>query len=442
MLAAMSPIRQRNLARAAGLAAIAFSGGALSTGLSHALTRDESPYRDLDQLGRSLVLAENEYVDPVDHARLVQGAIKGMIKELDPHSAYMPKEDYAIFRSDTEGRFGGIGIEVDLRDDAITVIAPIEGTPAHRAGIRSGDRIVAVDASPLRADSLEGLVRRLRGAPGTHVKLSLRRPGVDAPLTFDLVREEIHVTSIAAKRLLFGVYYVRIKQFQEGTRDEMLSAVAKLREAGPPSGIVLDLRANPGGLVDEATEAADEMLDAGTIYTTRHRGKVVEELRAHAGGALAGPPMAVLVDEYTASAAELVAGALQDNHRATVVGAPTFGKGSVQTILELPGGAGLKLTTMRYYTPSGRSIQAQGIQPNVMIGLTANAPDVVRERDLPGHLPAEGARSSTPQVLVPAADAGVAPMRVTDVPTDPANGPDYALSIAYQIVRKALGTPR
>jgi len=431
----MSPIRQRHLARAAVLAAIAFSGGALTAGLSHAVTRDESPYRDLDQLGHALVLAENEYVDPVDHARLVQGAIKGMVKELDPHSAYMPKEDYAIFRSDTEGRFGGIGIEVDLRDDAITVIAPIEGTPAHRAGIRSGDRIVAVDGRPLRADSLEGLVRRLRGAPGTHVKLSLRRAGVDAPLTFDLVREEIRVTSVAAKRLRSDVYYLRIKQFQQGTRDEMLSAVAKLREKGPPSGIVLDLRANPGGLVDEAIEVADEMLDAGTIYAARHRDKIVQELRAHAGGALVGPPMAVIVDEYTASAAELLAGALQDNRRAAVVGAPTFGKGSVQTILDLPGGAGLKLTTMRYYTPSGRSIQAQGIQPNVLIARTDNAPDVVRESDLPGHLPAEGAHGSTPQVLVPAADAGAAPIRAADVPYDPESGSDHALSVAYKLLR-------
>ncbi len=178
----MSRIQKRHVVRAAGLAVIAFSSGALFSSLSHAITRDESPYRDLAQLGRALVLAENQYVEPVDHARMVEGAIKGMIKELDPHSAYMPAEEMRIFQSDTEGRFGGIGIEVDLRDDVITVIAPIEGSPAHRAGIRSGDRILAVDGRPLRGDALDVLVRRLRGAPGTHVKLSLRRSGTMAAI--------------------------------------------------------------------------------------------------------------------------------------------------------------------------------------------------------------------------------------------------------------------
>src|SRR5258706_9295729 len=382
--------RSRVLTLTAGVAL----GGALAGGLSHASTREESPYSDFGQLGRVLVQVENQYVEPVDHKRLVEGAIKGMVRELDPHSAYLPPEDFRLFQSDTEGKFGGVGIEVDLRDEAITVIAPIEGSPAERAGVRPGDRIVAVDGQPARGEPLEKLVRRLRGTPGTKVQIAVRRPGTESTLTFDLVREQIQVASVVGKRLASDVLYVRLKQFQEGTHDELLATLAKVRaeSRAPFSGIVLDMRGNPGGLVDEAAEIADEFLGAGVIYSTRHRGQVVDEVRARAGGALAGPTMAVLINEYSASAAELVAGSLQDNRRATVVGAPTFGKGSVQSIIELPGGAGLKLTTMRYYTPSGHSIQAQGIQPDILVEsnrVAAEPSQVTREKDLEGHLPAE-----------------------------------------------------
>jgi len=261
---------------------------------------------------------------------------------------------------------------------------------------------------------------------------------------------------LVGKRLASDVLYLRLKQFQEGTHRELLEAVGRARQESshPFTGVLLDMRSNPGGLVDEASEVADEFLAGGTVYSTRHRGQVVEQITARGGGALAELPMTVLVNEYSASAAELVAGALQDNRRATIVGAPTFGKGSVQSIVDLPGGAGLKLTTMRYYTPSGHSIQAQGIQPDILVesSRVATAPSrVTRERDLEGHLPAEGettARNTAPVYRSPApsqsakgADPEPGPRTAADVPSNPVGGPDFALSIAYQVVRGVL-TPK
>jgi carboxyl-terminal processing protease len=241
------------------------------------------------------------------------------------------------------------------------------------------------------------------------------------------------------------VAYVRVKQFQEGTHQELVRAAARLRAEAQPAilGLLLDMRNNPGGLVDEAEGVADELMSSGVIYSTRHRGQVVDEPHAHPGGAFASLPIVVLVNEYTASSAELVAGALQDSHRATVVGAQTFGKGSVQTIFDLPGGAGMRLTTMRYYTPSGRSIQAEGIKPDLLIQSSQPAPpgQIVRERDLDGHLPAEGPLSPRSTVVVdgkatnPAVNSG-------DVPTDPVKGDDFSLSIAYQTLVRSLAERR
>jgi carboxyl-terminal processing protease len=426
------------------LVAAAFAGGAATSRLAGAGTQGSSPYAPFDQLARVLVLVENQYVEPAQRSKVTDGAIKGMVAELDPHSAYMTPQEYALFQGETEGKFGGVGVEVDYKNDFVTVIAPIEGSPAARAGVKPGDQIVAIDGRPMRGERIDKLVTLMRGPAGSRVKMAVRRANVNDTLTFDLVREEIHVTSVTGKRLAHDVAYVRLKQFQEGTHEELLRATAKLRaeSKAPLVGVILDMRNNPGGLVDEAEAVADEFLASGVIYTTRHRGKIVDEAKAHDGGAFANLPVIALVNEYSASSAELVAGALQDSGRASIVGAPTFGKGSVQTIFDLPGGAGLRLTTMRYYTPSGRSIQAEGIKPDVLIQAAQPAApgDVVRERDLEGHLDAEpgGAGSKQQAIVVDLSKPGVTADPQAEVPVDPSKGGDFPLSVGYELLLKQL----
>jgi carboxyl-terminal processing protease len=431
--------------RTAALVLAAFAGGAATSHYASAGPQSASPYSPIDQLARVLVIVENQYVEPTARNKLTEGAIKGMVAELDPHSAYLDPQEFAVFQGETAGKFGGVGIEVDFRNDYVTVIAPIDGSPAARAGIKPGDQILAIDGKPMRGERIDKLVTLMRGPTGSKVAMTVRRTGAADPLTFELVREEIHVQSVVGKMLAGGVAYVRVKQFQEGTHRELLALAARLRSEakGEPAAVLLDMRNNPGGLVDEAEAVADELLSGGVIYTTRHRGKVIDEARAHEGGAFVGMPVVALVNEYSASSAELVAGALQDNGRATLVGAQTFGKGSVQTIYELPGGAGMRLTTMRYYTPSGRSIQAQGIRPDVLIQSDKPAApgQVVRERDLDGHLPAEGPAVPAPKVVV--ADKGgpttVAPPN--EVPADPRQGADFPLSVGYKLLLEKLGKP-
>jgi carboxyl-terminal processing protease len=433
----------------------AFAGGACATALGGGAhyAQGDTPFAAIEQLGRVLVRVENEYVDPVDRAKLLDGAIKGMVSELDPHSSYMSPEEFATFESDTQGAFGGIGIEVETRDDRLIVLAPIEGSPAERAGIASGDVIVGVDGSDPSAEPLDKLVKRLRGSPGSHVKLAIKRQGRPDVLTFDLAREVIHVRSVSSKLLSDRVAYIRVKQFQERTHDELLEAAAKIRAraGGDPAGIVLDLRSNPGGLVDQAADVADEFLARGVIYTTRHRGQVVDEVSAHDGGAFTRSPCVVLVNQYSASASELVAGALQDNKRASVVGEPTFGKGSVQAIIALPDGAGMRLTISRYYTPSGRAIQADGVHPDVLVETKKD--DVlrsVREKDLEGHLAPEPAGSSSApnaprNVVVVDADAGSqadpSGTEARAVPDDPSKGADPVLRIGWSVLHEAMRRP-
>jgi carboxyl-terminal processing protease len=442
--------------RTALLVLAAFAGGAVTSHFANATTQSASLYAPFDQLAYVLTLVEKEYVDPTQRTKVTEGAIKGMVAELDPHSAYMNPSEYTLFQEETAGKFGGIGVEVDFRNDYVTVIAPIEGSPAARAGVRSGDQISAIDGHPTRGERVDKLVSLMRGVPGSAVRMTVRRAGVADPITYALVREVIHVTSVAGKRLDGNVAYIRLKQFQEGTHDELLRAAAKLRAASktPLYGVILDMRNNPGGLVDEAEAVADEFLASGVIYTTRHRGKIIDEAKAHDGGAFAALPVVVLVNEYSASSAELVAGALQDSHRATVVGAPTFGKGSVQTIFHLPGSAGIRLTTMRYYTPNGRSIQAEGVRPDLLIqAAQPSAPgEVMRERDLEGHLPAERTSAPVPpsvqidqraNVVVDTTKAPAdAPALGREVPTDPTKGNDFALSVGYQLLLKNIRAPR
>jgi len=414
----------------------AFAGGAITAELSHAEGEQASPYGPLAQMARVMVFVENSYVDPVDREDVLNGAVKGIVSELDPHSAYMTPKEFTQFNEDTEGTFGGIGVEVDFKGDTIIVIAPIEGSPAFEAGVRSGDEIVAVDNKPLRGMPVEKIIQLMRGPAGSKVQIAVRREGEEEPLIFSLQREHIHVRSCEGKRMDNDIGYLRLKQFQQGSHRELLEEVAKLRKAGevPLRGLILDLRSNPGGLVDEAEGIADEFLPGGAIYSTRHRGKVVDLAEARSGGAVAKEPLVVLVNEYSASSSELLAGALQDNGRGLMMGGRTFGKGSVQTIFQLPGGAGLRLTTMRYYTPKGSAIQANGIWPDVLIEYaedTEKGAKPVREGDLEGHLPAEqAAQRKKTRIFKGTKRPEYTP--VSKLPRDPRKGKDFALGKAYE----------
>ena len=384
--------------RSFGLALGAFGAGALSERGAHADPPSASPYRRLGVLSEVLAHVENSYVDPVREDRLLDGAIRGMVNSLDPHSSYLNREEYALLQSDTSGDFGGVGVEIDARGDYLMVVSPIAGSPADRAGVRAGDEIISIEGRDARGLSVDEAVRRMRGAAGTRVRVAFRRRGATDPIRLELVREVVHVTSVDAQLLPERIGYVNLKSFQDHASWELQLAIERLtREAGGTlRGLVLDLRNNPGGLLDEGISVTDEFLRDGVIVSTRGRnGQAQDEAWAQGPGTLPDFPMVVLVNEYTASAAEIVAGALQDHRRATLVGVRTFGKGSVQTVIDLSDGGALKITIARYFTPSGRSIQAQGIAPDVQVEQvelpeepaagSADAPE--RERDLDQHLP-------------------------------------------------------
>jgi carboxyl-terminal processing protease len=435
------------LALAFGLGASARIRSLEASDLPKAGKGVDQPALLMGQIGQILTKVEAVYVDPVSRSKLLEGALGGMVGGLDPHSGYMNREEYAQFRDDSGGRFGGIGIEVDVKGDLVTVIAPIEGGPAERMGVKSGDRILAVDTDAASEVPASQLLRKLRGAPGTSVKLLVRREGTPDPLTFTFKREVISVKSVQVMQLDNGVLYIRIKQFQEASHAELLTAVAKVRaEPGAKVGaVLLDLRSNPGGLVDEAANIADEFLSGGSIYSLRNKGQIIEEAAATAGGLFAAEvetPMVVLVNEWSASASELLSGALQDHGRATIVGTLTFGKGSVQTIYDLPNGAGMKITTGRYYTPKGHAIQVDGVHPDLPIVAKKEAGIMTpREGDLRGSLSAEERqrKGSRPPVYV---DAKIGDFVVPRTPAkDPSKGTDPVLAAAYaELLSKMKGT--
>lgn len=359
--------------------------------------KPERKFEKLDVFARVLSYVESNYVEEIDEQKLVYGAVKGMMRTLDPHSDFMTPTEFADMRADTDGEFGGVGIEINDDGGVIVIVEPIAGSPAAKAGLLPGDRIVAIDGVPTKTRPGVETSSRLRGRPGTTVKLTVERKGWDGAHELTLSRELIHVKAVEARLLEPGIGYIKIKQFQERTSDEVAAALGRLKSdsGGSLTGLVLDLRGNPGGLLDQAVKVSDLFLDGGVIVSTVGRnGKKLEEEVARDAGTYIDFPMVVLVNGGSASASEIVAGALQDHGRALLVGTQTFGKGSVQSVYELADGSGLKLTVARYYTPSGRSIQEKGITPDVVVeqlddGKLKDAKvgePLQRERDLDGHL--------------------------------------------------------
>ena len=337
-----------------------------------AVPLEASPLRGLSTLARVLAHIDSVYVEPPDREALIQGAIRGMVETLDPHSEYLDVEEHQVLRGDTEGRFAGIGVEVDVRDGWLTVFHVLPATPAARAGLREGDRFLSIDGRSARDVRIDDAIRRMRGAPGTHVRIGVRREGVEESISVDLVREMIAIDAVEARILEDRTVYLKIRAFQDTTIAEVRRAldlaVQQTRNEGGIRGVLLDLRNNPGGLLEQSVLVVDEFLERGTIVSTRGRGgRVLHAWEASSPGTRPAFPLVVLVNGYSARASEIVAGALQDHRRATIVGTRTFGKGSVQNIIELEDGSALKLTVARYYTPSGRSIQAEGITPDIDI---------------------------------------------------------------------------
>ncbi len=366
------------------------SGPAPAGGVSGGL-----PLRQLHAFATVFQKIKTDYVKPIKDRVLLDDAIRGMVRGLDPHSAYLDPQQFKELQIGTTGEFGGLGIEVGMEDGFIKVITPIDDTPAQRAGVEPGDLIILLDDTPVKGLSLTQAVKRMRGKPGSKITLTIVRAGAQKPIKLTLTRAVIKVRSVKDRMLEDGIGYVRITQFQTHTARGLMRAVRALakKNGGPLKGLVLDLRNNPGGVLDAAVGVADAFLTKGRIVYTKGR---IPDSRmsfdAAPGDVLDGAPMVVLVNGGSASASEIVAGALQDDHRAILMGVRTFGKGSVQTILPLSGGAALKLTTALYYTPSGRSIQAEGIEPDIVVpqlkiaGARASSGfGTIKEKDLPRH---------------------------------------------------------
>ncbi|HET8882460.1 MAG TPA: S41 family peptidase [Solimonas sp.] len=333
-------------------------------------TADALGFKDLQTFVEILNRVKSDYVEPVDDKTLIENAVRGMLSGLDPHSAYLDKDEFKDMNVITSGKFGGLGIEVQMQDGFVRVVSPIDDTPAARAGVKPGDLIVKIDETPVKGMSLSDAVDKMRGEPGTKIKLTIVREGDTAPRVLDLTRETISVASVRGHMMDNGLAYLRISSFTTETAASLDKVFAKLKKdsKGDIKGMVLDLRNNPGGVLDAAVKVGDDFLTQGPIVTIKGREADAQRaFDATPGDILDGAPMVVMINGGSASASEIVAGALQDQHRAVLVGSRSFGKGSVQTILPLSNEGAIKITTARYYTPSGRSIQAEGIQPDVPI---------------------------------------------------------------------------
>ena len=359
------------------------------------------PLEDLRTFTEIFAKIKNDYVEPIEDKDLLENAIRGMLAGLDPHSAYLVPEDYKELQAGTSGEFGGLGIEVGMEDGFVKVISPIDDTPAYHAGVKAGDLVIRLDDTPVKGMALSDAVKIMRGKPGTDIVLTIVRDGVDKPLNITITRDVIRVTSVKSRMLDPGYGYVRISQFQSRTGENLRQELAKLENEadGPLKGLVLDLRNNPGGVLSAAVSVSDAFLKDGIIvYTEGRLDDAKLKFNAKPTDILDGAPLVVLVNGGSASASEIVAGALQDHNRAIIMGQKTFGKGSVQTILPMDNGSALKLTTAKYYTPAGVSIQASGISPDIALeNLKLAESDTpatsrIKEADLARHLQGDAER--------------------------------------------------
>jgi carboxyl-terminal processing protease len=335
-----------------------------------AAKEDAVPWQDARLLAEVLERVRKEYVEDVSDEELIKAAIRGMVSDLDAHSAFLDPAEFDEIRISTTGEYSGVGIEVALEDGVVRVVTPIEGTPAEKAGVLAGDTILAVDDVPVNVENLNDTIDRMRGKAGTEVKISIARAEQPKPLEFTLARAAVQVHSVRGDLLDGGVGYVRISHFSETTTPDLERSLEKLKKkhGSALNGLVLDLRNNPGGVLEAAVGVSDLFLNEGVIVTANGRAADARfEMDAHPGDALEGAPIVVLVNGGSASASEIVAGALQDHHRATLIGRQTYGKGSVQTVMPLSDGHAIKLTTSKYFTPSGASIHERGIKPDVVV---------------------------------------------------------------------------
>jgi carboxyl-terminal processing protease len=360
-----------------------------------------SDYESIELFTDVMAIVKKSYVEEVDTKKLIYGAINGMLASLDPHSSFMPPDTYKEMKIDTKGAFGGLGIEITVKDSILTVISPIEDTPAFKAGIKAGDQIYKIDDKFTKDLNINDAVKRMRGQKGTKVILTIMRDGFDKPQEFSLTRDIIQVKSVRSRLLEDGYAYIRIAQFQEKTDEDLAKFLKSLKEEnkGELNGLILDMRNDPGGLLDQAVKVAEHFVEEGqmVVYTEGREKDSKMQFTARKGNKEPQYPIVVLINGGSASASEIVAGALQDHKRAIVMGTQSFGKGSVQTIIPLSDDSGLRLTTARYYTPKGRSIQAKGITPDIVVERlelpkeSAEKRDGmhIREKDLQNHFEGE-----------------------------------------------------
>lgn len=389
-------IRGKKLIAMAGMALVI---SIFLWGINHKVSAiSTKAYENIKIFTDAISIVQENYAEEVDPKNLIYGAVKGMLLGLDPHSAFMAPEEYKEMQVETKGSFGGIGIEIGLRDNILTVIAPIEDTPAFMAGIKAGDKIIKIEGKYTKDMGVNDAVKLMRGPKGAKVSIWILRDGFKDPQEFQITRDIIIIKSIKYKSLEDGFGYIRISQFQEKTANDLEDALNKLgSKEGKLKGLILDMRNNPGGLLQQAVEVSNKFLDKGLVVYTKGRSPG-QDMRFEVRSGVAHPPYPIiaLVNGGSASASEIVAGALQDHKRAVILGTQTFGKGSVQTIIPLSDGSAIRITTSKYYTPSGRSIQAKGIEPDIVVGDVASK-NHIKEKDLERHLLAEGGEPAKPE---------------------------------------------